>query len=384
MKTLAFALTLITVGFAILPGLPAQSATANPKFNRKLLLETTAETSANASIGDINGDGYLDILLVKGRHWPLASRILLGDGKGGFQHGYELGNAKYRSYTGWIADLDGDGDPDIVLSNDAPDPKLIYLNDGKGGFDTGTAFGRPEWETRNIAVVDLNGDRLPDIVVANRSDDPKAAANYVCLNAGGGRFTGDCNAFALYPATTITAADFNRDGRIDLAVPHRDGGQSYVYLAGPDAKFSDADRVAFGPSDAHIRMSATADLNGDGLRDIVAIDDRAKSTTIYFARANGTFEAGLIIGDKKAAPYALAVADLNGDKKTDVLAGYVEARPTIFFNDGSGRKFSALRFGDNKGIAYGFAIDDLNRDGFLDITIARSDAPNVVYFGSVK
>ncbi|HEV8139646.1 MAG TPA: VCBS repeat-containing protein, partial [Pyrinomonadaceae bacterium] len=50
-------------------------------FNRQLLLESTSETSANVSIGDLNGDGNLDILLVKGRHWPLISRVLLGDGK---------------------------------------------------------------------------------------------------------------------------------------------------------------------------------------------------------------------------------------------------------------------------------------------------------------
>lgn len=270
------------------------------------------------------------------------------------------------------------------MSNDAPDPKVTYLNDGKGGFHPGTIFGRAEWETRNIVVVDVNDDRLPDIVVANRADDPKAAANYVCLNRGSGRFDADCNAFALYPATTITAADFNRDGRVDLAVPHRDNGQSYVYLGGPDAKFSDGDRIAFGPSDAHIRMSVAADLNGDGLRDLVAIDDRARSVTIYFALANGTFDSGLIIGDKKAVPYALAVADLNGDTEADLLVGYVEARPVIFFNEGAGRKYNALRFGDNKGIAYGFAIGDLDRDGFPDIVVARSDAPNVVYFGAER
>src|ERR1700730_18531429 len=53
-----------------------------PRFDRVLLLETTSETSANVSIGDLNGDGNLDIVLVKGRHWPLLRRVLLSDGKG--------------------------------------------------------------------------------------------------------------------------------------------------------------------------------------------------------------------------------------------------------------------------------------------------------------
>jgi hypothetical protein len=385
MKLLAPVFTIATAVLATFHSAPAQPVVMSyPKFDRELLLELTSETSANASIGDIDGDGYLDILLVKGRHWPLASRVLLGDGRGRFRDVYDLGDAKYRSYTGWLADIDGDGDPDVVLSNDTPDLKVTYLNDGKGHFRLGTTFGRPEWSTRNVAVVDLNGDRLPDIVVANRDDDPKVAANYICLNRGSGRFDSDCTAFALYPATTITAADFDRDRHIDLAVPHRDGGQSYVYLAGPKASFSDSKRVTFGPPDAHIRMSAAADFNGDGYPDIVAIDDFAKTATIYFAKSNSTFDVGLTIGDQNAVPYALAVTDLNGDKKPDILVGYVEALPTIFFNSGSGRKFSPLRFGDNKGIAYGFAINDLDRDGLPDIAIARSNAPNVVYFGSRK
>jgi hypothetical protein len=53
----------------------------------------------------------------------------------------------------------------------------------------------------------------------------------------------------------------------------------------------------------------------------------------------------------------------------------------VHFNDGSGRRFHAIRVGDSKGTVYGFAVADLDRDGVMDIAAARSDAPNVVYFG---
>ena len=351
-----------------------------PSFDRTLLLESASETSANVSIGDVNGDGHLDIVLAKGRHWPLVDRVLLGDGAGHFPTTYDLGPTADRSYSGRLVDIDGDGDLDIVISNDRPDPKLVYINDGKGHFHVGSTYGRPEWDTRNATVVDLDGDGHPDIVVANRGDS--ASANYICFNKGNGRFDANCVAFSHESATTITAADFNRDGLIDLAVPHRDGGQSRVYLAGPKGSFSDARTVAFGPPKATIRMTEAADLNGDGLLDIVAIDDEHHGTAIYFGQRNGTFSTGTRLGDRTTTPYALALADVNGDGQVDIVVGNVEAPSIIYVNEGNGRRFHAVRFGDGKGTVYGFAIADLDRDGVMDIAAARSEAPNIVYFGS--
>ena len=354
------------------------SADTFPTFERVLQLEQTSETSANVSIGDLDGDGRLDIVLVKGRHWPLVDRVLLGDGAGHFAAPYDLGTASDRSYSGHLADLDRDGDLDVVISNDAPDPKRVYLNDGKGKFREGSTFGRPEWETRNATVADIDGDGLPDIVVANRSDTKPA--NYVCLNRGKGRFDADCIAFSRESATTITAADFNRDGLIDLAVPHRDGGQSRVYLAGAKGSFSPTRTVPFGPPNATIRMAEAVDLDGDGVLDLVAINEKT-GAAIYFGKRDGTFATGVPVGDRTVAPYALAVGDVNGDGKPDIVVGNVEAPSAVHFNDGSGRKFHSIRIGDAKGTVYGFDIADLDRDGAMDIAAARSDAPNVVYFG---
>jgi hypothetical protein len=59
-------------------------------------LETVSETSSNASIGDLNGDGSPDIVLVKGRHWQLTTKIFLGDGKGHFVPGPPLTEQRYQ------------------------------------------------------------------------------------------------------------------------------------------------------------------------------------------------------------------------------------------------------------------------------------------------
>jgi hypothetical protein len=142
-------------------------------FDRVLLLEEKGEDSAGVDIGDLNGDGLLDIVLGKGRHGPLFNRVLLNNGKGGFT-ATNLGTAPDRTYSAALADLDRDGDLDIVVSNDSPDRKLVYLNDGKGRFTEAGTFGSPAWETRYVTLADLNGDRYPDIVAANRGDGPQS------------------------------------------------------------------------------------------------------------------------------------------------------------------------------------------------------------------
>ena len=79
-----------------------------------MVLEEIAWTSANASLGDLDGDGDLDIVLAKGRHWPLVDFILLNDGAGGFEQRHEVGGSADRTYTAALADLDGDADLDLV------------------------------------------------------------------------------------------------------------------------------------------------------------------------------------------------------------------------------------------------------------------------------
>lgn len=355
------------------------TSTTLPHFDRMVMLEEEPATSANVSIGDLNGDGNLDIVLAKGRHWPLVDRVLFGDGKGAFPVSEDLSTVSDRSYSGLLVDLDADGDLDIVISNDRPDPKLAYLNDGSGQFRVGSTFGRAEWSTRNASIADLNGDGLPDIIVANRTgDDP--GANFVCLNQGGGEFGSDCIEFSNESATTITPADFNDDGLIDLVVPHREGGQSYIYMLESSVNLTFR-RVPFGSPNAAIRVSAVADFDVDGHLDIVGIDQR-HGVTLYFGEGGDHFSAGVVVGDTTLTPYALAVGDLNLDERPDIVVGHVEAPSTVYVNDGSGRTFRPVPLGDDRGTAYGFDIGDLDGDGQPDIAVARSDAQNVLYFGS--
>jgi hypothetical protein len=348
-----------------------------PSFTRVLLLEESSETSANIHIGDLNGDGFPDIVLAKGRHWPLVDRVLFNDGHGRFPVAQNLNEVADRSYSAALVDIDRDGDLDVVVGNDEPDPKRVYANDGKGNFRLLSTFGHAEWPTRNVTAADLNGDGYPDLIVANRTENDKGS-NFVCFNNGHGHFDAECLGFSHESSTTITPADIDRNGSIDLIVPHRDGGQSYIYLNNGKGQLHS--RIPFGPAQANIRVAQAADFNRDGLVDIVAIDERL-GTYICFGQQGISFSAPFPIENTKVRPYALTVGDLNLDGAIDVVVGNVEAPSKVYFNDGSGRNFITVEFGDNKGAVYGLAIGDLDGDGHPDIAAAKSDAPNVVYFG---
>lgn len=363
---------------ALLLGATHAAAQQLPSYDRTLLLETTSETSANASFGDLDGDGHLDIVLAKGRHWPLVNRVLLGDGKGGIKRAYDLGTASDKTYSGRLVDLDGDGDLDVVTSNDQPSPKLVYLNDGKGRFTVGSEYGKPDWPMRNATVADMNGDGRPDIIAANRYGRT-AGSNYICLNRGAGKFDADCIPFSAEPSTTITAADFNGDGLPDLLVPHRNGGQSRLYLGAKGADLAKLRSLPFGPADAQIRIAEAADVDGDGKLDVVTIDE-AKGVMIHPGKGDGTFGAPRLLADRTVVPYALTIADLDKDGRQDIIVGNVESPTVAYFNGGAGKPFTPVKVGDNKGTAYGIAVADFDEDGRADIAVARSEAPNALYF----
>ena len=360
----------LAVGLAVLLGLLAVAAPLR-SFTTVIPLETTSETSANASMGDLDGDGDLDIVLAKGRHDPLIDRVLLNDGKGGFVAS-NLGPDADRTYTAALTDADGDGDLDVLTSNDTPDRKLVFLNNGKGAFTVAGTWGVAKWSTRNAAIADMNGDGRPDVVAANRP-----GPSYVCLNLGDGRFETDCISIPAKSATTIVPGDFDRDGDIDLAVPARDGGPNQIFFNDGSANF--ARTTTFGPADNHGRVGAAADFDGNGTMDLMVGDEISSTMTVYLNDGKGTLTQAFLFEDKKKSPYAGVAGDLNRDGSPDIVFGFTEGPHLVFFNDGTGRAFTRVAFGDPAGSAYGFSLGDINGDGFPDIALARSGAPNVLY-----
>lgn len=350
------------------------------QFDRMQLLETTSETSASVSLGDIDRDGDLDVILAKGRHWPLRNLVLRNDGRAHFTT-EAIGDSADRTYTAALADLNGDGTLDLVVSNDRPDRKLVYLSDAQGHFRAAGAFGQPEWSTRYVTVADLNGDKRPDVIVANRGGTlTNPRPSFVCMNDGAGNFP-QCTPLPTQSATIIVAADLDADGHTDLVVPHRDNGQSVILWNDGAGRFTVAPQP-IGAAVVSVRAAAAADIDGDGMDDLVIGDLNAKSVLLFRNLGRRQFAAAVEISTGTLEAGAIAIADLNKDGTRDIVVGAAEGQGTIFFNAsrGSRTSFESIRWNDGKGTVYGVAIGDLDGDSWPDLAVARSDAPNAIWF----
>ncbi len=349
-------------------------------FDRMQLLETTSETSACVSLGDIDRDGDLDVILAKGRHWPLRNLVLRNDGHAKFTT-EAIGDSADRTYTAALADLNGDGTLDLVVSNDRPDKKLVYLSDATGHYRAAGSFGQAEWSTRYVTVADLNGDKRPDIIVANRGGNAASPRpSFVCLNDGAANFP-VCTPLPTQSATIIVASDFDGDGTIDLLVPHRDGGQSLMLWNDGSGTFRGAAEPIGAPR-VTVRAAAAADIDRDGKTDFVIGDLESKRILVFRNLGQRRFAEAVEISSGAVEAGAIAIADLNKDGANDIVVGAAEGPGTIYFNNSRGAKFAfeQIRWNDGKGVVYGVSIGDLDGDSWPDLAVARSDAPNAIWF----
>ena len=370
---------LAAVALAACPVGAQPSRSASRTFDRMLALEADSTTSAGVSLGDIDRDGDLDIVLARGRHWPVQDLVLRNDGRGRFTSA-PLREEADRTYSAALADLDGDGDLDIVASNDRPDQKLVYRNDGNGRYTVAGTFGAPEWSTRYVTVADLNGDARPDLIVANRGGAASPGKpSFVCLNDGAGAFPA-CSPLATSSATIIVASDLDRDGAIDLFVPHRDGGRSLVFWNDGTGRFAAAPDTV-GPARSSVRAAAAADIDGDGVMDLLA-GDQSTGVYIMFGAGRRSFSSPVALPTRQMVPGAVAIVDLDRDGRADIVIGNDQLPGVVLFNQGGGKSpiFRNVPWGDGRGAVYAIAIGDLDGDGWPDIAAARSDAVNAVWF----
>ncbi|HLG13528.1 MAG TPA: VCBS repeat-containing protein [Blastocatellia bacterium] len=334
---------------------------------------TVGPDSGEIVLADFNRDGHLDMLT---KH--LLSRIVavrLGDGKGRFaplaEGPMSLG---YQPGAITLGDVNNDNILDLGIAgrDDNREYVHVFLGNGTGGFSP--VCGSPFTASASIKTykpslhfVDVNEDGKPDIVTAN------GRRNSVEVLFGDGR-----GGFSAGPIVRLESGqnryylalgDVDGDRHLDLVTVSsvEADGRGHIVIKRGDGKgaFADTQELPLslppGP-----RIGRLADVNGDHHLDIV-LSDVSKNLSVLLNRGRGEFTPA------PGSPYrvggeafAVVVADVNGDKKNDLIAATVNS-VTVLLGDGRGFvPAPGSPFSAGPG-AYNVAVGDINEDGKLDV-----------------
>ena len=234
------------------------------------------------AVGDFNNDGKLDILGTSGS----ALSVLLGNGDGTF--GFPLNSPTSTSVAAMaVADFNHDGKLDVALLTGICGATVeVYLGNGDGTFSLGPTYAVGT-SAGSIAIGDLNGDAIPDLVVGTLAGycSQYASSVSVLLGAGNGTFQAPITTVTGNKITSLAIADFNLDGKQDVAISNGGWNDISVLLGNGDGTLQ-------APMQYHISCStvigcsgelAVGDFDGNGSPDLVVADEHSGNLSLLLS-----------------------------------------------------------------------------------------------------
>ncbi|HKO49075.1 MAG TPA: VCBS repeat-containing protein [Polyangiaceae bacterium] len=324
-------------------------------FTDRVWSDTAAHCGHRSAVADVNGDGAADVLMTS----PLT--VLFGS-KDGLRPPARSSKAGAGLPLG-TGDWNGDGKLDLATASH--EWVSVELGNGDGTFGSDPVYATA-FEPRSLALADLDADGVLDVAtltILPGLRTPLASSLSVLRGVADGTFLDHID----YPSSLFTrdttAADIDGDGLLDL-VTSVDGLGIGVFRGTGNASFASE---ALRGDGTHIIASAIADLNDDGYSDLAAAIGSSSNVKLFFGTSNGTFSPVSVL-QLPDYPAGLAVADVNGDHKQDLVVILRESEKIdVLLGNGNGT-FATDQLYPTKS-ATSIKPADLNADGKVDLVV---------------
>jgi hypothetical protein len=285
-----------------------------------------------------------------------------------------------------IADLNHDGQPDVVVANQQSNNLSVLLNQGAGRLQEAGPPVVAGQNPNDIAAGDFNRDGRVDLALANHD------TNYLTVLLGDGRGGLAPAPGSPFPVASdphphgVAAGDFNRDGALDLVVESWNRDQVTVL-------FNDGQRgfrtpgVSFAVGDMPYHKLRAADVDGNGIPDVVTSNMRGGNVTVLRGDGRGGFTelsgSPFPVGPR---PFGVALGDVNGDGRIDIATVHYSGSVNDPGDDGVSVLLAQREGGfvrapgspfSTGGAPVALALGDVNGDGSADIATANLATNNV-------
>jgi len=353
------------------PGIQAWLNLGGANFGAPIQSPSTLGCIGPLTLGDLNGDGALDVascICTTVHHTGVSTYF--GDGAGGFSPNYTTTIAGDIAIWCSIVDFDNDGDLDLVSLDSGmmppgiPPGLSLMLNDGTGSF--APPIGKPSIFAFEITTADVNGDGWPDVVV------PLPGAQVV-LNDGSGGFGASVFSSAGAALRSCATGDFNSDGVIDLVAVSKISNVAPILLGTGTGSFTISMIAPTGASPVDV---AAGDLDGDGALDGVTANQAESFLSLVFGDGAG----GALVPSKIDLTTATLAIDLDGNGRLDLVGSAISG---LRFNHGlPGLAFTPSTFIASSVSVSEIASSDFTGDGRPDVVTAGGPVGLFVNNGS--
>ncbi len=314
-------------------------------------------------IEDIDNDGYLDVALVRGSTIPSRAHLVWykNDGLGNFSNQKLIKSPITNGVILKSADIDGDGDVDFVSNSSQEDRIAWYENENNGANFKENILDPQSVDTYDFEIADFNNDNQLDLLVSSLSND-----RLMLFENNNQNFQVNVIEEGIQAeGTAILTRDMDKDGDLDI-----------VSASGKDGRITWDENDGFGNFNNHhlITTSAkgaysirSADLDNNGDIDILAALLH-ENKIVWYPNDNSTFSEEILISTDVLCPWDVYAADLDGDRDMDILsASNCDDKLAWYENNGQGQ-FSAQKIIslDENAPNQVLAVD-LDGDGDLDI-----------------